>query len=177
MADIYISLGSNVEREYHVQHALKALAKTFDLAFEQLSLSSLFESEAVGFSGNAFYNMVIGIKTKCSVEEVAIKLRNIEIDYGRTLDAKKFSPRTLDLDLLLFDDLIIESPAQLPRDEIDKNAFVLWPLSEIAPKLVHPTLKLNYQTLWQNYDKASQHLKIVESCWYSPEDKGKENII
>lgn len=165
MATIYISLGSNVEREYHVQHGLKALAETFNLPFDQLILSSLFESEAVGFSGNAFYNMVVGIKTQCSVEKVAVKLRNIEIKYGRCVDAKKFSPRTLDLDLLLYDDLIIDSPAQLPRDEIDKNAFVLWPLSEIAPTLIHPIIKQEYQTLWQNYNKESQQLKIVNNCW------------
>lgn len=165
MATIYISLGSNVEREYHVQHGLKALADTFDLAFDQLILSSLFESEAVGFSGNAFYNMVVGIKTQCSVKKVAIKLRDIEMKYGRDVDAKKFSPRTLDLDLLLYDDLIIDSPAQLPRDEIDKNAFVLWPLSEIAPTLMHPIIKQNYQTLWQNYNKATQQLTIVRNCW------------
>jgi 2-amino-4-hydroxy-6-hydroxymethyldihydropteridine diphosphokinase len=165
MADIYISLGSNVDREYHVQHALKALAQTFNVAFEQLTLSSLFESDSIGFSGNAFYNMAIGIQTQCSVEQVAIKLRDIEIRYGRALDAKKFSPRTLDLDLLLYDDLIIDAPAQLPRDEINKNAFVLWPLSEIAPLLVHPIIKQDYQTLWQNYDKASQQLKIVNNCW------------
>ena len=177
MADIYISLGSNIEREYHIQHALKALVKTFNLGFEELSLSSLFESEAVGFSGNAFYNMVIGLSTQCSIELVTIKLRDIEISYGRTLDAKKFSPRTLDLDLLLYDDLIIDTPAQLPRDEIDKNAFVLWPLSEIAPKLTHPTLKHNYQTLWQNYDKTSQHLKIVKNCWNSQQEKGKRNTL
>jgi len=109
--------------------------------------------------------MVIGIKTHDSVEQVAIKLRNIEINFGRTLDVKKFSPRTLDLDLLLYDDLIINSPAQLPRDEIDKNAFVLWPLSEVAPKLVHPVIKENYQTLWQNYDKTSQQLNIIANCW------------
>jgi len=165
MATIYISLGSNVEREYHVQHGLKALAESFNLPFKQLILSSLFESEAVGFSGNAFYNMVVGIKTLCSVEKVAVKLRDIEIKYGRCADAKKFSPRTLDLDLLLYDDLIIDSPAQLPRDEIDKNAFVLWPLSEIAPTLIHPIIKQEYQTLWQNYNKESQQLKIVNNCW------------
>lgn len=165
MADIFISLGSNIDREYHVQHALKALAKTFNLAFEKLSLSSLFESEAIGFSGNAFYNMVIGINTQCSVEQVALKLRDIEISYGRTLNAKKFSPRTLDLDLLLYDDLITDTPAQLPRDEIDKNAFVLWPLSEIAPDLIHPLLNKSYLALWQNYDKTSQQLSIVEKCW------------
>jgi len=177
MADIYISLGSNIEREYHVQHALKALVKTFNLVFEELSLSSLFESEAVGFSGNAFYNMVIGLRTQCSVEQVAVKLREIEISYGRSLDAKKFSPRTLDLDLLLYDDLIIDTPAQLPRDEIDKNAFVLWPLSEVAPKLIHPIVKLDYQTLWQNYDKTSQQLKIVKNCWCSQQEKGKNQTL
>ena len=165
MATIYISLGSNVERKYHVLQGLQALAQTFNLAFEQLTLSSLFESEAVGFNGNAFYNMVVGIKTDYSVEQVVIKLRDIEIAYGRPVDAKKFSPRTLDLDLLLYDDLIINSPAQLPRDEIDKNAFVLWPLSQVAPLLIHPIIKKNYQTLWQNYDQASQQLAIVENCW------------
>ena len=125
MATIYISLGSNINREYHVKKGLKALATTFDQPFEQLILSSLYESEAVGFSGSAFYNMVIGIHTTLSVEQVTIKLRDIEIEYGRELNARKFSPRTLDLDLLLYDDLITDVPAQLPRDEIDKNAFVL----------------------------------------------------
>ena len=165
MANIYISLGSNVEREYHVQQGLNALAVAFNLPFEQLELSSLFESEAIGFSGNAFLNMVIGIKTPQSVKQVAAKLRDIEFSYGRTRDAKKFSPRTLDLDLLLYDNLIIDSPAQLPRSEIDKNAFVLWPLSEVAPQLMHPIIKQNYYTLWQNYDKNHQQLKIVDNCW------------
>ncbi|NQY88137.1 MAG: 2-amino-4-hydroxy-6-hydroxymethyldihydropteridine diphosphokinase [Colwellia sp.] len=165
MADIYISLGSNVEREYHVQQGLQALACSFELPFEQLQLSSLFESEAIGFSGSAFYNMVIGITTLLSVEQVATRLRNIEFNHGRTIDAKKFSPRTLDLDLLLYDDLIIDLPAQLPRNEINKNAFVLWPLSEVAPQVVHPIIKQNYDTLWQNYDKNHQKLKIVANCW------------
>jgi len=165
MANIYISLGSNVKREYYVQQGLIALAEAFYLPFEQLKLSSLFESEAVGFSGNAFLNMVIGIKTSLSVEQVAITLREIEFCYGRANDAKKFSPRTLDLDLLLYDNLIIDSPAQLPRHEITENAFVLWPLSEVAPQVVHPIIKQNYYTLWGNYDKSHQKLKIVDNCW------------
>jgi len=165
MADIYISLGSNVNREYHVQQGLKALSDTFNLPFKHLVLSSLFESEAIGFSGNAFYNMVIGLQTQYSLEQVAKKLRNIEMNYGRELKAKKFSPRTLDLDLLLFDDLITDSPAQLPRDEINTNAFVLLPLSEIAPTLIHPVLQKSYQTLWQNYDKSSQQLEKVSDEW------------
>lgn len=165
MTDIYISLGSNIDKEYHIKCGLEALAAAFNLPFEALKLSSLFESEAVGFSGKPFYNMVVGLSCQQSVEQVAKLLRQIEFNYGRSANAKKFSPRTLDLDLLLFDDLISNQPAQLPRDEITKNAFVLWPLSEIAADLLHPILNENYHKLWQDYDKSSQHLKKVKKCW------------
>ncbi len=161
MATIYVSLGSNIDREKHVKQGLSALEQ----ALGTLTLSSLFESKAVGFTGKAFYNMVIAVETEKSVIQVASILRNIEFAHGRGLNAKKFSPRSLDLDLLLYDDLIIEQPAQLPRDEITKNAFVLWPLSQVAPDVIHPILKENYQTLWQNYNKASQTLNIVANCW------------
>jgi 2-amino-4-hydroxy-6-hydroxymethyldihydropteridine diphosphokinase len=165
MAQIYISLGSNIEREHYVKQGLISLAKAFELPFDKLTLSSLFECEAVGFDGPIFYNMAIGIECAHSVEQVACILREIEFSNGRDHNAKKFSPRTLDLDLLLYDDLIIDQPAQLPRDEITKNAFVLWPLSQIAPNLDHPILKQSYQALWQEYNKISQQLSIVDNCW------------
>jgi 2-amino-4-hydroxy-6-hydroxymethyldihydropteridine diphosphokinase len=165
MAQIYISLGSNIEREHYVKQGLLSLAKAFDLPFEKLTLSSLFECEAVGFEGPIFYNMAIGINCSHSIEDVASILREIEFSHGRDHNAKKFSPRTLDLDLLLYDNLIIDQPAQLPRDEITKNAFVLWPLSQIAPKLNHPILKQNYQELWLKFNKTSQQLNIVDNCW------------
>lgn len=165
MAQIYISLGSNIKREHFVTQGLLSLAKAFDLPFEQLTLSSLFESEAVGFDGATFYNMVIGINCLKSVDEVAEILRAIEYAHGREQNAKKFSPRTLDLDLLLYDNLVIELPAQLPRDEITKNAFVLWPLSQVAPELIHPIVKQSYRQLWQSYNKEKQTISIVENCW------------
>lgn len=165
MAQIYISLGSNIKREHHVKHGLLSLAKAFELPFEQLTLSSLFECDAVGFDGANFYNMVIGIKCSKTVDEVTKILRTIEFDHGRAHNAKKFSPRTLDLDLLLYDNLIIELPAQLPRDEITKNAFVLWPLSQVAPNLSHPVVKQTYRQLWQEYNKTEQKINIVENCW------------
>jgi len=165
MAQIYISLGSNIEREHYVKQGLISLAKAFNLPFDELTLSSLFESEAVGFTGAAFYNMVIGITCPHSIEQVATLLKAIETSHGRDHTAKKFSPRGLDLDLLLYDDLIINQPAQLPRDEITKNAFVLWPLSQVAPDLSHPILKQNYRDLWQGYNKNSQRLSIVANCW------------
>ncbi|MCP4985171.1 MAG: 2-amino-4-hydroxy-6-hydroxymethyldihydropteridine diphosphokinase [Colwellia sp.] len=165
MAQIYISLGSNIDRTHYVKQGLLSLAKSFELPFDQLTLSSLFECEAIGFDGPIFYNMVIGIECPHSVEQVAALLREIEFFHGRDHNAKKFSPRTLDLDLLLYDNLIIDKPAQLPRAEIIKNAFVLWPLSQIAPKLKHPVLKKNYLELWQHYNKTSQKLSIVKNCW------------
>jgi 2-amino-4-hydroxy-6-hydroxymethyldihydropteridine diphosphokinase len=161
MAQIYISLGTNIEREHYLQKGLNALAAVF----KELTLSSLYESDPIGFVGNAFYNMVIGANTMLSVNEVAKILREVEFAHGRLLNAKKFSPRTLDLDLLLYDDLVLNQPVQIPRDEITKNAFVLWPLAEIAPYLKHPILQQNYQQLWQNYDQTSQQLTKKSLNW------------
>ena len=162
MARLYISLGSNVDRQHHVTAGLNALEKLFG----SLTLSSLFASKAVGFDGAEFYNMVIGASTELNITEVATALRDIEFANGRQVDAKKYSPRTLDLDLLLFDDLILEHPAQIPRAEITENAFVLWPLAEVAPELEHPILKQSYQQLWQTYDKKQQLTKVSFS-WQS----------
>ncbi len=161
MAQVYISLGTNIDRDFYLNQGLNALSKNFGT----LTLSSLFESEAVGFVGSAFYNLVIGLSTNKSLQQVATILREIEFANGRSQQAKKFSSRTLDLDLLLYDQLILEQPAQIPRDEITKNAFVLWPLAEIAPQLMHPILKKNYQQLWQEYDKSCQQLRKVPLTW------------
>lgn len=163
MAEIYISLGTNIDRDFHVKQGLDALFHHFG----ELRLSSLFESEAIGFDGSAFYNLVVGLSTILSVEDVVATLRKIEVANGRSLQSKKFSPRTLDLDLLLYDELVLESPAQIPRDEITTNAFVLWPLSQIAPQLKHPTMHLSYGQLWKEYDHASQELKILPLNWKS----------
>lgn len=166
MAQIYISLGSNVEREYHIHQGLNALSRHFG----KLTISSLFESDAVGFDGAAFYNLVVGVQTSWSVNAVAECLRAIEFAFGRPAQATKFSPRTLDLDLLLYGDLVIDEPLQLPRDEITTNAFVLWPLAELAPNALHPVINLSYQQLWQAYDQTSQQLRKVPLTWQAAYD-------
>ena len=131
----------------------------------ELETSSLYQCEAVGFEGPEFYNLVVGAQTQLTLQEVAQLLKQIEYAHGRSPTAKKFEPRTLDLDLLLYDQLICQKPVQLPREEITEYAFVLWPLAEIAGFLSHPILKLDYQSLWQAFDKQSQHITQRPLMW------------
>lgn len=152
MTRIYISVGSNTNREHYIRMAVRELAE----AFGELTLSSVYESEAVGFRGDAFYNMVIGANTVFSVAECVSVFKAIEDKYGRVRGGEKFCGRTLDLDLLTYDNLICAEPVELPRAEIIENAFVLWPLAEIAADLHHPVLQQTYQSLWQGYAKAQK---------------------
>ncbi len=159
MATIYISLGSNIKREENTRAGIAALKQ----AFGELLLSSVYESEAVGFDGDAFYNMVIACEVDTPVHETNQILRGIEDANGRDRSGPKFSSRTLDLDLLLYDDLILnEKGLKLPRGEILKNAFVLWPLAEIAPNLKHPETASSYAELWAAFDKNKESLKPIE---------------
>jgi len=158
VAKIYISLGSNIDRETNTRAGVDALRQRYG----GLLLSSVYESEAVGFKGDSFYNMVIALETDEDVFEVAANLRAIEEANGRDRKAPKFSSRTLDLDLLLYDDLVLnERGLQLPRDEILERAFVLLPLSEIAPNLVHPQAGECYADLWLKFDKNKEVIDAV----------------
>ena len=165
MHQIYISVGSNVDREKHTKAGLNALV----LEFGQLALSNVYESEAVGFKGRHFYNLVVGAKTTKSVKEVCRILKSIESENGRIREEKKFAPRTLDLDLLLYDQLITNDGVELPRGEIQYNAFVLLPLNELAPAYVHPTAKKSIGDLWQAYDKTKQKLWKIDFNWSNPQ--------
>lgn len=161
MAKVFISLGSNIEKERYVIEGLNALKAYFG----QLEVSSLYECEAVGFDGDEFYNLVLSFSTEHTIDELADILRQIEFEHGRDLQAMKNTPRTLDLDILLYDDVICDAPVQLPRKEITYNAFVLWPLSEIAGNLHHPVINRTYDQLWAEYDKNSQKIKKQKLMW------------
>ncbi len=161
MVEVCLGLGSNVEPERHIIAALDALSQNFG----KLSISRVFESEAVGFKGNNFYNLVVVVHTDLSVNDLVQKLRSIENDNGRDRSKPKFSPRTLDIDILAYGDLVGEFDGVfLPRDEILKNAFVLWPLAELMPDRKHPATGQTYADLWQSYDKKQQ-LAPVEFSW------------
>lgn len=161
MMRAYLSLGSNTERERYIGAALDALA----VHFGELLISSVYESEAVGFSGNNFYNLVVGIDTSLSVAELSACLKGIEDDNGRDRSGPRFSGRTLDIDILTYGDL--QHPVdgvQLPRDEILHNAFVLRPLAELVPGECHPVLGETYAHLWKGYNRP-QRLWPIDFDW------------
>ena len=146
----YISIGSNIDKHVHIPSSLRALRQ----AFGNLRCSSLYESEPVGFSGDAFHNLIVAFDSDESAKAVAKQLRQIELDHGRSRESQKFSSRTLDLDLILYGDQIIsDGRLQIPRDEIERYAFVLEPLAEIAPDERHPISGLSYGDLWLRFDK------------------------
>ena len=156
MAQVYISIGSNIEPNRYIRAGLADMEKKFGT----LTLSTVYESEAVGFKGDNFYNLVARFETDWDITQVMRTLRLIEEHNDRKRTDKRFSARTLDLDILLYDDLIIEET--VPRDEILKYAFVLLPLSEIAPNLKHPITHQTYAELWRDFDQKGHELWRVE---------------
>jgi 2-amino-4-hydroxy-6-hydroxymethyldihydropteridine diphosphokinase len=163
MARVYVSVGSNIERERHIGLALDALADRFS----PLQISSVYESEAVGFAGEHFFNLVAGFDTVMPVGELSLCLREIEHQNGRNRGQERFSARTLDIDILTYDDCAgLCDGILLPRPEIIENAFVLLPLAEIAPDRKHPLEQKNYADIWSGYARK-QKLWPVDFIWRS----------
>lgn len=160
-ARVYISIGSNVNRERYVTAALDALSGWFG----ELIISPVYDSEAVGFDGSPFLNLVVGVDTSLSVAELSQRFKQLEADNGRRRDVPKFSARTLDLDILTYGDEVGRiDGVELPRGEILKNAFVLRPLADIAPEEVHPVCGKSYGQLWREYS-TGQRLWPVDFNW------------
>lgn len=160
MATAYLNLGSNQNREQNLRSAIADLKKHFRL----LAISPAYESEAVGFEGDSFYNLCVAIETDLTPQQINSVLHQIEDAHGRDRNQPKFSGRTLDIDLILYDDLIIdEGKLKLPREDILKYAFVLKPLADIAGDIFHPQINQSFNTLWDNFHQESQPLLVVDS--------------
>jgi 2-amino-4-hydroxy-6-hydroxymethyldihydropteridine diphosphokinase len=153
MPRVWISIGSNIERETNIPAALADLRQ----AFGKLDVSPVYETEAVGFDGDAFFNLVAGFDTQLPPAELHRRLREIEARHGRERCGGRFAARTLDLDLLTYGDAVTDEGGKtLPRDEILRYAFVLAPLADIAPDEVHPEAGRTYRQLWRQYDRGDK---------------------
>ena len=159
MAQVYLSIGSNIDRERYINAALSAL----ECEFGEVGLSSVYESVAVGFEGDNFYNLVAAIETEMPVPDLQACIKQIEDQNGRLREGPRFSARTLDIDILTYDDVVGDRQGVvLPREEILENAFVLLPLSELAPEALHPVLQKTYQQLWDEFPNKKQALWVVD---------------
>ena len=141
---VFLGLGSNVKHEKHLCAGLDALAGFL----QDMNCSAVFESQPVGIKSGPFFNLVVSAKTDLPLAELSRRLKLIEADNGRYALDRKGLP--LDIDVLFYGDLEGNFDGLiLPRAEILKNAFVLWPLSLIAPDKVHPGVGKTLAQMWE----------------------------
>jgi 2-amino-4-hydroxy-6-hydroxymethyldihydropteridine diphosphokinase len=163
MTRVYIGIGSNIERERHIATAIERL----DALFGHLIVSPVYESDAIGFSGAPFFNLVVGFDTEQTIVDLLAQMRTIENDNGNDGKQPKFSARSLDLDLLTYGDYCgVSAGAVLPRADITDYAYALWPLADIAADELHPQLLISYRELRQQFGEA-QKLWPVSFVWQS----------
>jgi len=158
MSIVYLGLGSNIRPEENLSLGVRELRRHYG----ELEVSSVYRSSAVGFEGDDFLNLVVGLRSEESPAEICREIERLHNVAGRERSGEKWGPRPLDIDLLLYNKLVIdERPVRVPRDDILKYSFVLRPLAELAPGLVHPVTGKTMLEHWQEFDAESQPLELV----------------
>jgi 2-amino-4-hydroxy-6-hydroxymethyldihydropteridine diphosphokinase len=153
---VYIAAGSNVEPERNLSLAVSELARTFPGA----RFSSWYRNRAAGFTGDDFINLAAGFQSEMPLSGVLAELHRIEALCGRPREAARWAPRTMDLDILLYGELVCAGPpATLPRPDLLTRAYMLGPLAELAGAVRHPTLGLTISELWQRFDRDAHPLE------------------
>jgi 2-amino-4-hydroxy-6-hydroxymethyldihydropteridine diphosphokinase len=155
MVRIYLGLGSNIDPGQNLRMGIRELERCFG----ELSISPVYRSVAVGFEGPDFLNLVVGCATALSPRDVHEQIESIHRLAGRERGEHKFASRPLDIDLLLYGDLVMtEPPIRLPRSDVLEYSFVLRPLAELAPELVHPVTGKTMAEHWADYDADAMPL-------------------
>lgn len=159
MPDVFVAAGSNIDPAENLRAAIDAL----DAAYGPLRISPAYRNRAVGFEGDDFINLVVGFATDDAITEVRRNLQRIETLCGRPPHAAKWAPRSMDLDILLYDQLVSNEPGLVtPRPDLVRRAYMLKPLFDIAPDVVHPTLHKTVRELWAAFDRDAHALTPVE---------------
>ena len=159
MSRAYLSLGSNIDAVNHLRIAVSALRKRFG----DVVMSKVYRTRAVGFDGPDFHNAAAVIETDLDPHALNAWLHALEDAHGRDRSGPRYSDRTLDIDIVLFDDRVLEGPGNLriPRAEL-KHAFVLRPLAEIAPGIVVPGSGRTLAQLWAAHPDHDTELESIE---------------
>lgn len=159
MTQVVLSLGSNIERKKNIHFALKELVNMFGT----LDISPVYETQAVGFEGPDFYNLVVVLDTDLELKDLMSGIRRIEMDAGRIRGEKSLQSRHLDIDILLFGDADLRKQGRnIPRTEIDSAAYVLKPLADILPKMRHPVSGRCFEALWQAFGCGANELRRID---------------
>ena len=157
----YVGIGSNIRPERHVPQALALLREEFG----DVQASSVYECPPLGFKGEAFHNLVVSFETDLGVDELVATLRGMEDACGRRRGASVSPSRTLDLDLLLYGEIMSAgNGVELPRDDVLSYAFVLAPLAELAPAVRHPVARRTFAELWSEFEQPHEMRRIVDAA-------------
>ena len=158
MIDVYVAAGSNVKPQEHLREALRILRGHYP----NMRVSTAYRNKAVGFEGDDFINLVVGFETEDSLPQVIQHLHEAEAACGRPRGAPKWEPRTMDLDLLLYGDLLLDEPRiKLPRPDLLKRPYMLRPMAELAPDLLHPTTGKTMRRLWDEFDPGAHQMTPI----------------
>ena len=148
MATVYLGLGSNIDAGKNLRIAVDALRRRYG----ELTVSPVYRSAPVGFEGPDFLNLVVALETEATPMEVLDEIERIHAMAGRQRGPDRYSSRPLDIDLLLYGDTVDPSPPlRLPRRDVLEYAFVLRPLADIAPGLVHPVTGKTIGDHWRAF--------------------------
>jgi 2-amino-4-hydroxy-6-hydroxymethyldihydropteridine diphosphokinase len=158
VAFVYVSIGSNVHVESNVCSCIRHIRNDF----RKTVFSSIYQTPAEGFAGDPFLNLVSGFATSLSPEDLRHYLKKLEALHGRRHTQEKFSPRTLDIDLLLYDKLNLLPDIRIPHPDITAYPFVLFPLAEIAPDAIHPVLQQSISRIAADSGLSREKLQRVE---------------
>lgn len=159
MAAVYLGLGSNIDAEKNLRLAVGELRRLYG----ELTVSPVYRSTALGFDGPDFLNLVVALATDVGPIEVIEQIERIHEMAGRTRGPNKYTSRPLDIDLLLYGDTVDPGPPlRLPRSDILEHSFVLQPLADIAPGLVHPLTGREIAEHWREFDADSHPLTRMD---------------